>query len=54
MWTHSGLRKIWFGRGRVPENSPLGTDDPDDPMFQSTFVAVFSEFYIQNSFKTAG
>ena len=31
----------------------MGADELDEPMIQSTFGEV-SEFYIQNSFKTAG
>ena len=48
---NSGLIKIRFDEGRPLEKSPIGTDEP---MFQSTSVAVSSEFYIQNSFKTVG
>ena len=51
---NSGLRKTRFHQGRPLEKSPVGTDDPDDPMFQSTPGAVSSEFYIKNSLNTAG
>ena len=34
--------------------SLIETDGLDDPTFQRTSVGVSSEFYIQNSLKTAG
>ena len=51
---HSRLRKIRYDQGRPTEKSPMETDRTDDPRFQSTCVAVSYEFYIENSFKTAG
>ena len=29
LWIYSELRKIIFGQGRPPEQSPVGTDGPD-------------------------
>ena len=52
LWVHSGLRKIKFDQERPPEKSPMGTDVPDDPIFQRTSGGVSYEFYIQNSLKT--
>lgn len=37
-----------------PEKSLMRTNDSDDPMFHNTSDGVSSEFYIKNSFKTAG
>ena len=42
-----------FNWGRPVGKSPIGIDSPDD-LSQTTFVAVSSEFCIQNSFKPAG
>lgn len=42
LWIHSGLRRIKFDQGRPPEKSQIGG------------MAQISEFYIQNSSKTAG
>ena len=50
---HSRLRKIKFDKEKTPWKLSMGMDGPRDPMFQSTSVAVSSESYIQNSFKTA-
>ena len=30
LWIYSELRKFIFGQGRPPEQSPIGTDGPDD------------------------
>ena len=30
LWIYSELRKIIFGQGRPPEQSPVGRDGPDD------------------------
>ena len=54
LWTHSWLRKIKFDQRRPPGKSPMVMDGPDDSIFQSTSVAIFSEFYVQNSLNTVG
>ena len=40
LWIHSGLRKIRFDQEKVPEESLIGANGPDDPAFQGTSVGV--------------